>query len=358
MENSKTKRINFDFVDPVRAIATIAVILIHSSGEVVNNFNKAEWNDWWMCNFFNSISRWSVPFFVFLSGSLLLSPHKNESISNFYKKRIKRVFIPFLFWALVYFVYTFRYNFRDGIELPWYDIKNLFLTGDVYFHLWFVSMILGLYVFTPILRVYLRSATLSEIHYFIIVWFVLASISTYYPKFFLVKFVGWIGYVGMYLLGYYLIHYPDYPYKKWIERISLVLFLLVAPATYYLSAQYGVMDGSWYIYLAPQTILYSAVFFQWFTKIDWTAFSKRNPFTWKVFHQISFYSYGIYLIHAIILDCFKNGYFGTVIYNTQLFGVTLPSLVAVPIVVLLVVISSYLVIWLLKKIPILGDWVG
>lgn len=346
-----------NYADFIRTIATIAVIIIHSSGEIVNNFNHTDWNNWWVCNFFNSATRWSVPLFVMLSGALLLSPDKIEPNISFFRKRISRVFIPFVFWSIFYFIYTYRDPFYDGTPLPWYDIRENIKVTDVYFHLWFISMILGLYLLTPFFRVYLKAATKRDLEYFILLWFVLVSISSYHPKFFIVKFLGWMGYSGMYILGYYLKTY-GLPYPKIAYRIGWVCFLSTAPLTYYYSAQYGVFNGAVYLYLAPTTILYSATFFDWLLTIDWESFGNKHPKLWGAIHYFAGISFGVYLFHAYVLDCLKNGYFGFKLYNDNILGHPVNSAIAVPIVVFTVLIICTFVIGIAHKIPILKKLVG
>lgn len=346
-----------NYADAVRTIATIAVVVIHSSGEIVNNFNHTDWNNWWICNFFNSATRWSVPLFVMLSGSLLLSPTKAEPNSSFFKKRISRVFVPYVFWSVFYFIYTYRDPIYDGTSLPWFDIRNKLMTTDMYFHLWFISMILGLYLLTPFFRVYLKAATKQDQEYFILLWFVLVSINSYHPKFFIIKFLGWMGYCGMYVLGYYLKEY-GLPYRKLFYPFAWVCFLSTAPLTYYYSAQYGVFNGAVYLYLAPTTIIYSAALFDWFLRRDWAGFAERRPSLWKMIQYFAGISFGVYLLHAYVLDCLKNGYFGFRLYNDNLLGYQIPSIVAVPIVVLTVLVICSVVVGIAHRVRFLKRLVG
>jgi len=58
-------------------------------------------------NIYNSLSKPSVPLFVMLTGALLLMPEKvGEPLSVFFKKRLNRIGLPFLFWGVVYFAWS------------------------------------------------------------------------------------------------------------------------------------------------------------------------------------------------------------------------------------------------------------
>jgi surface polysaccharide O-acyltransferase-like enzyme len=97
MEQAKQKKLLF--ADYMRVLATLSVILLHCAGDYLYQFKLGEMDvtRWWICNIYDSSVRWCVPVFVMLSGVLLLRPKKVESIPDFLKKRMMRVFIPFLF---------------------------------------------------------------------------------------------------------------------------------------------------------------------------------------------------------------------------------------------------------------------
>lgn len=68
---------NVAYLNNLRAIATIAVVLLHSSAKFVTN--EYQLNDllaWQAGNLLDSSTRWCVPIFVMLSGFLLTSGEK------------------------------------------------------------------------------------------------------------------------------------------------------------------------------------------------------------------------------------------------------------------------------------------
>lgn len=98
----KPKRLEFS--DLLRALGTIAVIFVHASGDVLYNISKGETFinsnllfNWLSCNFFNSVTRWAVPVFVMISGSMLLNPDKDESVTLFLRKDFLKYSSPFYF---------------------------------------------------------------------------------------------------------------------------------------------------------------------------------------------------------------------------------------------------------------------
>jgi surface polysaccharide O-acyltransferase-like enzyme len=159
-------------VDLIRTVAIILVILLHASIEPNPSLSQMSPEGvqlWWVSNIYNSISRVAVPLFVMLTGALLLQPTKtNESLSVFFKKRWNRIAIPVLFWGAIFFLYDF---FVKGQELTFTHVLQGVLAGP-YVHFWYVYLLVGLYIITPLIRVLVAHADWSLIKYFLVIWFV------------------------------------------------------------------------------------------------------------------------------------------------------------------------------------------
>jgi len=106
-----------------------------------------------------------------ISGFFLLNNKPNESYQTFYRKRMNKIIIPLVFWALFYSclrVYTGRIN------TPYEFFMNI-LSGKPYYHLWFLYMIIPLYLFTPFLRKWVNHLNTKELFILILLMFVIAS---------------------------------------------------------------------------------------------------------------------------------------------------------------------------------------
>ena len=90
---------SIQYLDTLRALATLGVIIIHISSPLVNMTYGKNMPYWWIGNVVDSAVRFAVPLFLMLSGATMLG--KEYKLSDFYKKRFMRVFIPFVFWLLV-----------------------------------------------------------------------------------------------------------------------------------------------------------------------------------------------------------------------------------------------------------------
>ncbi|GAB7265469.1 hypothetical protein DZS_24340 [Dickeya ananatis] len=87
-----------------RIVSTFAVIVLHISAYTVSLAELGSLS-WWAGNIYDSLTRWCVPVFVMISGALLLSPDKNESLSFFYKKRMSRIFLSIGFLVRFFLFY-------------------------------------------------------------------------------------------------------------------------------------------------------------------------------------------------------------------------------------------------------------
>jgi surface polysaccharide O-acyltransferase-like enzyme len=78
------------YVDLIRTVAIIAVIMLHASGswlittQEMSQMNPLQFISWSTVDIYQSIARIGAPLFIMLTGALLLQPEKNESLSVFF----------------------------------------------------------------------------------------------------------------------------------------------------------------------------------------------------------------------------------------------------------------------------------
>lgn len=310
---------------------------------------------WWTVDIYETIGRVGVPLFVMLTGALLLQPSKNESLSAFFKKRWGRLGIPFIFWATVYFAWDFGVNHQP---LTTNFVVQGVLTGP-YFHFWYIYMLAGLYLITPLLRILVANASPKVIRYMAVLWFVGAALI---PLMYMVtpytvdsNLLLVTGYVGYYVLGYYLL---GVKVKRSLLLAATTLgFILTAIGTFFIAGSIG--GGLTFFfqeYLSPTMILSSVALFLLLTSIPvkpqvdgqcgrkWTA---------KFLHVVSENTLPMFLFHMIIIEAFQKGFFGV-----ALNGNTVNSIIGVPIVAALTFFVSLAIIVPLKRVPILRTLLG
>ena len=157
---NKTREI---WIDWMRVIACFMVMVVHSTepfylgddgGQILT---KA---DMYWSSFFDSAVRMCVPMFV-IASSYLLFPLK-VSTADFFKRRAIRILIPFAIWSIVYAFY-----WGDPVE----NLQGLLLNFNYAAgHLWFVYMLIGLYLIMPILSPWAERVGKRELEIYLGIW--------------------------------------------------------------------------------------------------------------------------------------------------------------------------------------------
>lgn len=344
------------WVTNLRVLATLSVILLHAAGYGSLHVKKIPVTDWWICHIINVFGRFAVPVFVMLSGYLLIG--KYEELRSFIKKRFSRIFVPFLIWSLIYITWS---NFKGlaGERTPWtvgdFVKKILVGNGGGSGHLWFVYMLLGIYAITPIISRWIKGTEAStnsatkrnEIVYFLSLWVVGNVVYTlvnqrlgFEIKFELRYFTGFIGY---FVLGYWLGNLE----KRFSSSLLLFLFLaswaLAAYICYAVSWQAGKYVYDYTDYLSIVVMLMSVTLFLLLKR------ACDVPILPKLMAELDITSYGVYLVHALILRILSRQFHLNFTWIHPLLGITVHFLLGF--------IISYLIVRIISKIPKAGSWI-
>jgi len=130
---------------------------------------------------YNSLARVCVPLFVIISGYLLLPIKTDYKI--FFKKRITKVIFPFFYFCIFYDIYHFAKGEFDWKQFLLH-IPQIFLNYGTYLgHLWYIYMILGLYLFMPIISPWIEKAEKVHFYYYFIIW-IISSTTEYIHLFY------------------------------------------------------------------------------------------------------------------------------------------------------------------------------
>ena len=231
-----TKRVVW--LDAVRLVAMFTVVCCHATDPF--NFcpdpsaaNIGEIKLWGAV--YGALLRPCVPLFVMLTGALLL-PVRESDTAKFYRKRIGRVFFPFLLWGIVFNLFPwilgvlgfppetllnfFPYSGDDAtqqsiaVSARW--IAEIPLNfSPVPVHLWYIYLLIGLYLYMPIFSAWVERASERAKLWFLVAWGV-TTLLPYYEEYVssyvwgscswnqfhaLYYFAGFNGYL---LLGHYL----------------------------------------------------------------------------------------------------------------------------------------------------------
>ena len=103
----KPRRMHYG--DAIRIIGTFAVVIGHVADLRLFSDHVLD-GEWWICNLWDSLTRWAVPVYIMLSGALLLDPGRAEAPRDFYRKRLGRIGVPLVFWTAAFMWFSVEYT--------------------------------------------------------------------------------------------------------------------------------------------------------------------------------------------------------------------------------------------------------
>ncbi len=291
--------------DIVRAVAIVMVILLHLSSPLVSNFNGTPPAGWWIANAIDSFCRPCVPFFLLLSGYFLLDPSRDESAQTFFSKRVRRVVLPFLVWDVIFIGWNIATQGKT--YTVWTALKAI-IQGRIYFHLWYVYTLIGLYLVTPILRVYVRAASKRNLTYFVALWALATGLIPLLNRLMGfdqgINFVVTTGFAGYFIAGPLLRDVRVKPNRLWL---LVMIYLLGCAATmfanYRLTADHhGQLDQFFFQYTSPAIIVMALSGFVLLNSLPFERLLAKAHRLRALIVSVGTMSLGIYLIHVMFLD--------------------------------------------------------
>jgi probable poly-beta-1,6-N-acetyl-D-glucosamine export protein len=324
--NKTARRRSLDEIQLARAFAIIAVLIVHSSSSGVTSL-PPDSTLFPFYNFLNIAGKLGTPTFIMLSSFVLFYNYYPRQISTslitkFYQKRIKFILIPYILFSILYFVIKW-YVYYDYSTLMEAFSKFIYLLalGKAHPHLYFVFISVQLYILFPLLLIlFKRFAFLRKNALWIgiliqWVWVILNK------NYFGITLKGSISlsYMSFYFVGAYLgIYYDEIRanMKSRIYKDKVLLPIFIA---------YGalVILYTGYMYLVrinvygkvaehlPDFVNSYLAEFTWATHallaglvlfyLSHLANKKFSSNSKTFFIEIGATSFGIYLIHPMIL---------------------------------------------------------
>lgn len=348
MNTSVIKKEPIYWVDLIRVVSIFLVVMIHVIENIINDWNSYSAEIQNIANFYDSMTRMSVPLFFMTSGWLLLQ--KSESVQDFFAKRFFKVLFPFAFWSLIYLIWS------CGITLggckPVFISRLLFIHG-AYRHLWFMYPLIGLYLITPILRLIIAPDKKHILWYFVFLWILFEPISSIANQFFdfRTNFTPPMAteFIGFFILGYLL---GEMKLSRRLFVIAIIVWVLsvifTGVSTYSLNKDVEQFNYFFYYFLSLPVIINSIagyIIFRWISNYSWIA----TGWVYSLIKTLAPASFGIYLIHILVMEILdsRNPFFN---FNTDIGN----PIWSIPLVSLLVFSTSFLIVFVMQKIPIVN----
>lgn len=332
------------WIDGIRVFAAFCVVLLHAASPHVINF---EIPDWAIANMYDGLVQSCVPLFLMISGYLLLD--RDESLRDVLVKRVVRIMIPLAFWTLVFMIWRFTY--RENFNPSFYAFYTLVLS-PVYYHLWFLYALTGLYLLLPLLRLIFRNARPEHLALYISLWFIANSLIPLFTK--MTNITNKVdlgaasGLAGFLFLGAVLGRMELDARKIGLGMLAFALGAAVTVfGTAWLSERAGSFDGTLLRNLSPSVILMSA---GTFVLLKHLLLKGGTP--GAVTRSLAAASFGIYLVHPLFLDLITP-----IIENMLARNAMAGLALAIPLTAVSAFILSWLAVRLLMALPVLRQTV-
>ena len=311
-------RLHLEFVDGLRALAALFVVLCHAWFEPANGFYASRW----MNKLGLSYGHLAVDVFIVVSGFCLMLPLMRrggviESVSSFYWRRARRILPPY--YAAValsaLFIVTVA-GAKTGtvwdnslpLTLPQLEAHALLLHnlplpipgGAINYPLWSIATECQIYLLMPVLVLSLRrlgaAATLA--------WTVLFGLLlTFGFHGALASALPW--YLSLFCMGALAARQcsrPSIPAAGWARAGSYVLFsvvalTIVARGKEFFNAHLIVMDT---LTGAAAALLLVASFHD----AERRQHAVTKLLSWRPLVRVGVFSYSLYLVHAPLLHGF------------------------------------------------------
>jgi len=324
----------------MRILAALAIIFVHVSQAFLNFSEDINSLVWWTSNLYLSFSLWGIPVFVMISGALLLSPDRDyPSLSNFYSRRINRLLIPLLFWSTFYLFWSYLKSNALGKPFETEKMFSDILSGRPYYHMWYLYMVFGLYLFTPYLRKIVKHSTDREIFILSIILLCISIVSVithtspHHATVFIQMFPLYLGY----FFAGHLIFNSNRKVKNLYLVLLFILFAVLTAVGHYYETIYT--QGNYFYQNFSITIVPMSISLIFLIK----NIHHTIPINQSRRKQLAVFSLGAYLIHPAVFDVIKKlQYFG--------FDPQVHTWVMIPLTVVLITLCSLFIAYSFSKI--------
>ncbi len=148
----QVKPARIESLDVYRALAILAVVGIHVLGHFLPVWQGMP--VWAPAALANRALQFAVPAFLTLSAFLNLRPLlRGEDLGRFAKRRVLRALWPYAVWTLLYALFR---SWERSEPLEPARVLEWLWTGNAYYHLYFLLLILQLYIMLPLLALWFR----------------------------------------------------------------------------------------------------------------------------------------------------------------------------------------------------------
>ena len=323
----------------LRLFAAAAVVLMHTAAKrwISISHTIPEWKvlTWW-----DSLVRWPVPIFIMITGALFLS--RKTELKQMLTRYIPRMAVCYLLWSGVYNLYSGELTLQT--------------LASGYYHLWYLPFLCGVYLVLPFLQKIAEDERLTD--QLLVVSLVIGVLFPWLVKVgvfllpeqgaLLLSVSGMLNYtfffdhIGLLLMGHKL-HKTELTPKqrRTIYVLGLLGLLVTGYATIWATYRAEFQSSLFFDFSAPNNLCAAAALFV-FARYHLTALPRPVS-------ALARCSFGIYLIHALVIDLLADGGYHVLTWN---------PVWSVPVLSAAVFLISTVCTAVLGRLPLIGKYLA
>ncbi|MGL5151921.1 MAG: acyltransferase [Clostridium sp.] len=293
------KKVDFN-INVLRIVAIILVILLHANAMYLMPIKEGKVGiiSSIVIISISVITRIAVPIFVLISGRYVIESLSNISVKEFYKKRILRLIYPLIFWSILFGTLSLALVPGTTIKTYFIDFISGFANNMTAIHIWYLYMLLGLYLVSPIIYTFIKNMNQKKL-------LIIGSILTLFG--FLVEIfknktginlwiLWWLEFLGLFIMGYAL-RGIKIKSKNYLLIIIGIIQVISSAICCYLFSVGSSLGMVFFWGLTPTTTITAILVYLYF---------ENNTMQECIVSKDSKYVLGVYLLHPIILILIKN----------------------------------------------------
>lgn len=326
-------------LDILRVLACLMVVMMHSPMPVENAAG-------WFAVPMSYLTMPCIGIFFAVSGALILPVTTPPSSSYAWlKRRLNKVVAPTIVWTLVFLLINSVLWEEDWKTC----VTKLFsIPFSVQGHgvMWFMYTLISLYIIAPIISPWIEKASEKALRFYLFLW----AICLCYPW---LKLLGLkinegttsplyyiSGYVGYFVLGYYLRHYSHCIKMWWTICAYFLCWALFAISKFTLHYDGPLFDLFWYLSIfCPIMVIF------------WWKITEKLKLSDALMPKVALLSnltFGVYLSHIFIMR--------QVIWKIDCIATMQNYVLQTLIVIILTVICSSIVSYIISLLPV-GNYI-
>lgn len=338
--NIKNERYSY-----IRAFACIAIIGIHTVYSSIGLFPDSVPKDSvWVYRMVLNNLMWAVPCFIMVTGALLLDQGKTITYKKLFGKYIGRILLAIVFWGLIYILFEVTVEQKETSGKVFLsDLYEIF-AGTSWSHMWYLYCLIGLYLLLPFYKKAAEASTVKDLRYLLIVYLLFLSLMPIL-KIWNINSGFYIHIASIYPFWLFC----GYGIKEGVlkKKVSIFWTLFILGTLSLVLLSYIRWNNNvasletFFGYSSILVVMQAVGLFGILAYTDW----KGIAFLRKLLLAIDANSFGIYLVHLMFirgmlkrvgLNPFEHG------AGWCILGLVFANL-----------IISYIVVWIIKKIPLL-----